>query len=78
MNFFDSLMTPLGKEHCMLFYYIGYFCLALVLLSVIVIIMSLYNKSFKITGLAIYYFIIFVLMYYLYRLQYSICLGAFK
>jgi hypothetical protein len=27
MNFFDDLMTPFGKEHCMFFYYLGYFSL---------------------------------------------------
>ena len=78
MSFIEDFMTPLGKEHCMLFYYIGYFCLALVLLSVIVIILSLYKKNYTITGLAIYYVIIFVFMYYFYRVVYSICLGAFK
>lgn len=78
MSFIEDFMTPLGKEHCMLFYYIGYFCLALVLLSVIVIILSLYKKNYTITGLAIYYSIIFVFMYYFYRVVYSICLGAFK
>ena len=78
MGFFDSLMAPFGKEHCMFFYYLGYFSLAAVLLAVIVIIMSLYKKSFRITGLAISYFLIFVLMYYVYRLNYSVCLTAFK
>lgn len=78
MGFIEDLMSPLGKEHCMLFYYIGFFCLALVLLSVIVIIMSLYKKNYTITGFAIYYSIIFVFMYYFYRVVYSICLGAFK
>lgn len=78
MGFFESLMSPLGKEHCMLFYYIGYFCLAALLLAFIVIIMSLYKKNYRITGLAIYFSIIFVFMYYFYRVVYSICLGAFK
>lgn len=78
MGFFEDLMSPLGKEHCMLFYYIGYFCLAALFLAVIVTIMSLYKKNFKLTGLAIYFSVIFAFMYYFYRVIYSICLGAFK
>ena len=78
MNFFDGLMTPLGKEHCMLFYYLGYFSLALILVGVVVLIMSLFKKNYKLTGLAIYYLLLAVLMYYGYRLHYSVCLGAFK
>lgn len=78
MNFFDGLMSPLGKEHCMLFYYIGYFCLAAVFLAFMGIIIGLYKKNYKLTGLAIYFSLIFVFVYYFYRVIYSICLGAFK
>ena len=78
MNFFDSLMTPLGKEHCMFFYYLGYISLALILVGVVIFIMSLYKNNFKLTGLAIYYLLFAVMMYYVYRLNYSVCLVAFK
>ena len=78
MNFFDGLMTPFGKEHCMFFYYLGYISLAAVISAFIGIIISLVNKNYKILGFAISYFLTFVLMYYIYRLHYSVCLGAYK
>jgi len=78
MGFFDDLMTPLGKEHCMFFYYLGYFSLGAVVLTFIGIIIALFKKYYKILGFATSYFITFILMYYVYRLNYSVCLGAFK
>jgi hypothetical protein len=78
MAFFDDLMAPFGKEHCMFFYYLGYFSLAAVIFAFIGIIISLVNKNYKILGFAISYFLTFVLMYYIYRLHYSVCLGAYK
>ena len=35
MNFFDSLMAPLGKDYCALFYYLGLLSLFLALFAVI-------------------------------------------
>jgi|UniRef100_A0A6C0H3S0 hypothetical protein len=78
MAFFDDLMAPFGKEHCMFFYYLGYISLAAVIFAFIGIIISLVNKNYKILGFAISYFLTFVLMYYIYRLHYSVCLGAYK
>jgi hypothetical protein len=78
MTFFDDLMAPFGKEHCMFFYYLGYISLAAVIFAFIGIIISLVNKNYKILGFAISYFLTFVLMYYIYRLHYSVCLGAYK
>ena len=78
MGFFDGLMSPLGKEHCIVFYYIGYFFLALVLLAFMGILKGLYKKNYKLTGLAIFCSIMYVFMYYIYRVVYSICLVALK
>jgi hypothetical protein len=78
MSFFDDLMTPFGKEHCMFFYYLGYFSLGAVVLTFIGIIISLFKKNYRILGFATSYFITFILMYYVYRLNYSVCLGAYK
>jgi len=78
MTFLDDLMAPFGKEHCMFFYYLGYFSLAAVLLSVIGILIALYKMNYKLLGFAISYFLTFILMYYVYRLNYSVCLGAYK
>ena len=78
MSFFDDLMTPFGKEHCMFFYYLGYFSLGAVVLTFIGIILALFKKNYKILAFATSYFITFILMYYVYRLNYSVCLGAYK
>jgi hypothetical protein len=78
MAFLDGLMAPFGKEHCMFFYYLGYFSLAAVLLAVIGIIIALYKMNYKILGFATSYFLTFILMYYVYRLNYSVCVGAYK
>jgi hypothetical protein len=78
MSFFDDLMTPFGKEHCMFFYYLGYFSLGAVVLTFIGIIIAIFKKNYKLLGFATSYFITFILMYYVYRLNYSVCLGAYK
>jgi hypothetical protein len=78
MSFFDDLMTPFGKEHCMFFYYLGYFSLGAVVLTFIGIIIALFKMNYKILAFATSYFITFILMYYVYRLNYSVCLGAYK
>jgi hypothetical protein len=78
MSFFEDLMSPLGKEHCMYFYYLGYISIILIIVTLIIAIASVYRKNYRIFGLTISYFITLVLMYYISRLNYSVCLGAFK
>ena len=78
MNFFDSLMSPLGKEHCMYFYFLGYISITFTIIALIVGIMSLYRKNYKVFGFAMSYFLTLLLTYYISRLNYSVCLGAFK
>jgi hypothetical protein len=78
MNFFDGLMSPLTKEHCMYFYFLGYIALALAVISLLIGIMGIYKNNYKIFGFAMSYFLTLALTYYISRLQYSICLGAYK
>jgi hypothetical protein len=78
MNFFDGLMTPLNKGHCMYFYVLGWAALALAFLAIIVGLIAIYKKYYKMLVFAILYFFIFILGYYLYRLNYSVCLAANK
>jgi hypothetical protein len=78
MNFFDSLMSPLGKEHCMYFYFLGYISITLTIIALVVGIMSLYRKNYKVFGFTMSYFLTLLLTYYISRLNYSVCLGAFK
>jgi hypothetical protein len=78
MNFFDGLMTPLNKGHCMYFYVLGYAALTLAFLALLIGLMGIYKQNYKILGFAISYFFTFILGYYLYRLNYSVCLAANK
>lgn len=78
MGIFDDLMSPLGKQHCMYFYFLGYIGLLVAVLTFIIGLTSIYKKNYRILGLAISYFITSILMYYVARLNYSICLGAYK
>jgi len=77
MQLFDSLMSPLGKEHCMILYYLGVINIVFALIVLILGFAMLFNK--KTRPLSFSYMInAFVLgfMYYLYRIAYSICIKA--
>ncbi len=78
MNFFGDLMAPFGKEHCMYFYYLGYIALMFTFVALIIGVMGIYKNNYKIFGFAMSYFLTLALTYYISRLQYSICLGAYK
>jgi hypothetical protein len=78
MAFFDGLMSPLGKEHCMYFYYLGYISLAFIFVALIIGVISMFKKNYRQLGLTISYFLTGIIAYYVSRLQYSICLGSFK
>tara|TARA_B100001093_G_scaffold391359_1_gene377774 strand:- start:2542 stop:2778 length:237 start_codon:yes stop_codon:yes gene_type:complete len=77
MNFFDSLMAPLSRDHCMIIFYLGivnlFFAVALLVTSVF----NLFDKKTMSRGgvLLINSFVAFF-MYYLYRIAYSICIKA--
>ena len=43
MNIFDRLMSPLGKDHCMLFYVMGLLGLFFALLNVVIIVRGVLN-----------------------------------
>ena len=78
MSFFDDLMSPLTKEHCMYFYFLGYISLAFSIIALLIGVASLFKKNYRVTGFAMSYFLTLALTYYISRLHYSICLGAFK
>ena len=79
MNFFDSLMSPLSKDHCMFFYYLGLLTLLLALFALGGFIMGLFKKR---SGYAMgAYFMSFlsnILMYYTLRIYYSICIVTLR
>lgn len=78
MGLFDSLMGPLGKEYCILFYGVGVFIFLLMLVSIFAGILSIFNskdKSTKFVGVAtILNALTLLFMYLLYRMLYNICL----
>jgi hypothetical protein len=79
MNFFDSLMSPLSKDHCMLFYYLGLLTLLFALFALVGLISGLFQKK---SGYAMgAYFMSFLsnlLMYYTLRVYYSICIVSLR
>ena len=74
MNFLDNLMAPLGREHCMVYYYLGLFTLFFAVLAVVNGLLNVINKKSRdkrvlllLISLTLFF------MYYLYRITYSIC-----
>ena len=77
MNVFDSIMSPLGREHCMIFYYIGLFIFFISLIGLLLGLIKLFNKkTFDIGGLIILNSLAGFFSYYLYRIIYSMCVKS--
>jgi uncharacterized membrane-anchored protein len=77
MNFFDNLMSPLGKEHCMIYYVFGLFSLFLALVALIRGVLQVFNKKTNEMGIMlILHAVSMFLFYYLYRILYSICVKS--
>jgi uncharacterized membrane-anchored protein len=77
MNVFDSIMSPLGREHCMIFYYIGLGIFFLALIGLILGLIKLFNKkSFDMGVLVIINSLGGLFSYYLYRIIYSMCVKS--
>tara|TARA_Y100000992_G_scaffold206467_1_gene141256 strand:- start:8047 stop:8286 length:240 start_codon:yes stop_codon:yes gene_type:complete len=77
MNFFDNLMAPLGKEHCMIYYVFGLFSLFLALIALVRGVLQVFNKKTSEMGIMlILHSVSMFLFYYLYRILYSICVKS--
>ena len=75
MNLLDNLMGPLGKEHCMILYYLGLLKLFLAVFTLLGGIMMMFNnKSRNISFVFVMQAFILGFMYYLYRISYNICI----
>tara|TARA_B100000900_G_scaffold165364_2_gene140396 strand:- start:2489 stop:2725 length:237 start_codon:yes stop_codon:yes gene_type:complete len=77
MNIFNGIMQPLGKEHCMILYYLGVvnFFFGLVILSLA--LYSLFDKkTTDRAGILLLQSFVTFFMYYLYRIAYSICVKS--
>tara|TARA_B110001452_G_C15129244_1_gene393539 strand:+ start:514 stop:759 length:246 start_codon:yes stop_codon:yes gene_type:complete len=79
MNFLDNLMTPLNRDHCSLFYYLGLISLLFAVIALFGLVANLFNRksmsSGAVTSLAMSVLSNLV-MYYFARIHYSICLAA--
>ena len=77
MNFFDNLMAPLSRDHCMIIFYLGIINLFFAVALLVSGVFSLFDKKTMNRGgvLLLNAFVAFF-MYYLYRIAYSICIKA--
>lgn len=92
MNIFDRLMSPLGKDYCMLFYVMGLLGLFFALLNLLVIVRGLLNififrrkaaaENTKAIGLVLGLFSISffycLIVYLINRIGYSMCISALR
>ena len=77
MNVFDSIMSPLGREHCMIFYYIGLVIFFFSVVGLLLGLIKLFNKkSFDMGVLLIINSFGGFFSYYLYRIIYSMCVKS--
>jgi uncharacterized membrane-anchored protein len=75
MNFFDNLMAPLSRDHCMIIFYLGIINLFFAVVLLVSGVLSLFDKNTMSRGgvFLVQSFMTFF-MYYLYRIAYSICI----
>ena len=79
MSFFDSLMAPLSKDHCMFFYFVGLINLLLAVLAIVGFVAGLLQKkSGYAMGAYLMSFFSNLLMYYTLRIYYSICIVSLR
>jgi hypothetical protein len=80
MNFLDNLMSPLNRDHCLLFYYLGLISLLFAVLGLGSLVYNVLSgsKTDRVTLTFFYSFLSNLVMYYISRLNYSICLGALQ
>ena len=74
MNIFNSLMAPLGKEHCMVFYIFALFSLFLAVLALVRGFAFFTDKKTSNLGMILMFnSVTLFLGYYIYRVLYSMC-----
>jgi hypothetical protein len=79
MSIFDNWMSPLGKNHCMFFYYLGLLSLLFAAFAAIGFVLGFFQKkSGYAMGAYVMSLISYVLMYYISRLYYSICIVSLR
>lgn len=79
MNFFDSLMNPLNRDHCMLFYVLGLVSLFFAIFALIGFVIGLFRKNSQYAmGAYFMSFLSNMILYYIARIHYSICVSALR
>jgi|UniRef100_A0A6C0DVJ5 hypothetical protein len=79
MNFFDSLMSPLSRDHCLLFYIIGLVSLLFAILALVGFVVGLFRKNSQYAmGAYFMSFLSNMVLYYVSRIHYSICVSALR
>lgn len=75
MNFFDSLMAPLSREHCMIIFYLGIINLFFAAVLLVTGVLSLFDKKTINRGVIfLTQSFVYLFMYYLFRISYSVCI----
>jgi len=86
MNFLDSLMAPLSKDFCLLFYVVGLLGLGLAVLCFVGAMAGffIYNQKSSyligpyLIGAYLISFLYALFIYYLNRVHYSMCIAALR
>ena len=79
MNFLDNLMSPLSRDHCMLFYYLGLISLFFAIAALVGFILGLFRKNSQYAmGAYFMSFLSNMILYYISRIHYSICVAALR
>lgn len=77
MNIFDQIMSPLGKENCAIYYYLGIFIFIYAIITLLTAIVRMINSKSREIGLMLLLNSVnMFIMYYLTRIMYSICIKA--
>jgi hypothetical protein len=77
MDLFGGIMSPLGKEHCMILYYFGIFIFLMALITVLFSVMRVFdNKNKGLFLLLLFQGLYLFFVYYLLRIQYSMCVKS--
>ena len=79
MIFLDNLMSPLSRDHCMLFYYLGLISLFFAIAALVGFILGLFRKNSQYAmGAYFMSFLSNMILYYISRIHYSICIAALR
>ena len=93
MNIFDRLMSPVGKNYCMLFYVMGLLGLFFALFNLFIIVRGVLNififrrkaaKNFDtnviglVLGLFSISFFYCLIVYFINRISYSMCIASLR